>query len=305
MKFGVSLPLGKISPVREFQSPEAIRVIGDALERANIAGASVTDHPAPSSAWLHNDPAAHDALDPFTALAFVAACTQRVRLLTNIIVLGYRNPFLMAKAASTLQVVSDGRLLLGVGVGYQPQEFEALGVPFDKRGVLADEALQTLRTIWQGGAIDAEGTMFSARQVEPRPVPSPTPPIWVGGGSTRALKRAASFGDGWLPYFSTPTNDATVSASSIDSYTTLADRIARLSDMRAQAGRTGAFDITVVAPFRPMRLGEVSAEQYLEFADAVKQCGVSWVWTLLPSPSRAAFVESLEWYGEEVIAKGG
>jgi len=305
MKFGTSLPLGKISPAREFQSLEAVKEIAAALESAGVAGASLTDHPAPASEWLHSDPAAHDSLDPFTGLAFIAAHTQRTRLVTNIVVLPYRNPFLTSKIASTLQVLSNGRLIMGVGVGYQKREFAALGVPFDRRGPLTDEALETIRAIWKGGAIDAKGTSFDAAQVEPRPVPYPAPPIWVGGGSDLALRRAARWGDGWIPYFSTPTDDAIVSASSISSYHSFAEKIARLKDLRGQFRVTGTFDIAVVAPFRPRRLGEVSADQYLQFIGSVKDCGASWVWTLLPSPSRAGFVESIAWYGEEVIAKSG
>src|SRR6516162_2458791 len=125
MKFGLALPIGRIEPKAEFQSGEAVRVFATALERAGVSGACLSEHPAPSAEWLHNDPAGHDCLDPLTALAFVAAATTRLTVFTNVLVLPFRNPFLTAKAAATLQVLSDDRLVLGVGVGYQKAEFDA------------------------------------------------------------------------------------------------------------------------------------------------------------------------------------
>ena len=113
MKFGLALPLGRISPPGEFQSAEAVREIASAVERAGVAAACLSEHPAPDADWLHNDPAAHDALDPPTALAFVAAATTRLKVFTNVLVLPFRNPFMTAKAAATLQVLSNHRLILG------------------------------------------------------------------------------------------------------------------------------------------------------------------------------------------------
>ena len=146
----------------------------------------MTDHPAPSSKWLHAS--GHDALDPFTAFAFVAAASTKLQLQTNILVLPYRNPFITAKAATTLQVLSEGRFILGVGSGYQEAEFEALGVDFHQRGKLTDEALETIREIWRGGSIVKKGMGFEAKGNEPRPAPNPPPKIWIGGSSDKALR---------------------------------------------------------------------------------------------------------------------
>jgi alkanesulfonate monooxygenase SsuD/methylene tetrahydromethanopterin reductase-like flavin-dependent oxidoreductase (luciferase family) len=151
IKFSLGIPLGVIEPAGEFQSQEAAAHMGRTLESAGVAACYVTDHPAPVATWLHAH--GHDATDPFTSLAFVAAATRSLRLHTNVVVLPYRNPFITAKAAAILQVFSGGRLILGVGAGYQQGEFAALGVDFTKRDVLTDEALETIRLAWSGGPV--------------------------------------------------------------------------------------------------------------------------------------------------------
>ena len=199
MKFTVAIPRGDITP-GEFQTPEGVRTMSVAIEQAGVDACYITDHPAPDADWLRQG-LGHDALDPFAAFAFVAAATTRLRLHTNIVVMAYRNPFLTAKSAATLQVLSGGRLILGVGAGYQKAEFEALGVDFHKRGKIFDEALEVIRLAWAGGPVVFKGMHFEARGNEPRPVPDPAPPIWIGGGSDKALERAARWGDGWSPFF--------------------------------------------------------------------------------------------------------
>ena len=303
MKFGVTLPLGRIAPAKEFQSAAAVRDIAVAVEKAGVTGASLSEHPVPDAEWLHNDPAAHDALDPFTALAFVAAATTRLIVFTNIVVLPYRNPFLTAKAAATLQVLSDQRLILGVGTGYQKAEFEALGVPFNERGALTDEALETIELAWAGGRVVKQGRRFSAVGNEPRPVPMPPPPIWVGGASHKAVERAARWGDGWIPHFTVPTNDPVVMQSSMTSIEQFGQKVAQLQQVRDSLGKTGAFDVAPGAPFRPKTTTGGDADRFIEMAYQLESCGATWVWTPLPAPSRQAFLESLHWFGQEVIAR--
>jgi probable F420-dependent oxidoreductase len=302
MKFGVTLPIGRISPPGEFQSAEAVRAIALAVERAGISMACVSEHPAPDSHWLHNDPTAHDALDPLTALAFVAAATERLSVLTNIIILPFRNPFLTAKAAATLQVLSNNRLILGIGTGYQKAEFDALGAPYHLRGALTDEALETIQLAWKGGPVVKKGRGFNAVGNEPRPIPNPAPPIWVGGASDKALERAARFGDGWIPYFSVPTNDPDVARSSVVSMDQFRAKIAHVQEVRATLGKSGPFDIAPGAPFRPKTTTRSDAERFIETVRELESCGANWIWTPLPAPSRAGYLESLAWFGEEVIA---
>lgn len=305
MKFGLVLPLRYIDPPGEFQSAAAVRDISRAVEQAGVAGACLSEHPVPSAEWLHNDPAAHDALDPLAALAFVAAATTHLMVFTNVLVLPFRNPFLTAKAAATVQVLSDHRLILGVGVGYQEAEFDALGVPYRKRGALTDEALETIRLAWQGGPVVKRGMNFNAIGNEPRPVPSPAPPIWVGGGSDQAVERAMRWGDGWIPYFTVPTNDPVVMRSALVSMEQFRDRTAHIRERRLQLGKTGPFDIAPGSPFRPQTTTRSDAERFLDTTRQLEACGANWVWTNLPAPSRAGFIENVAWFGEEVVAAFG
>jgi probable F420-dependent oxidoreductase len=302
MKFGLALPLGRIVPPGDFQSAAAVRQIALAVEQAGVYAASLSEHPAPDAHWLHNDPAAHDALDPLTALAFVAAATTRLQVFTNVLVLPYRNPFMTAKSAATLQVLSDHRLILGVGVGYQTAEFEALGAAFKQRGALTDEALETIQSIWTGGAVVKRGRYFNAPGNEARPVPQPAPPIWIGGASDKAVERAARWGEGWIPHFSVPTNDPVVMQSSMVSMDDFARKIARLQELRAQFGRSGQFNIAPGSLFRPKTTTRSDAEQFLDGVRRMQESGATMIWTPLPAPSRAAYLENVAWFGEEVVA---
>lgn len=277
--------------------------MSQALETAGFDAGLISEHPAPSSDWLRNDPAAHDCLDPFTALAMAAACTTRLQVFTNILVLPYRNPFLTAKAAATLQILSDSRLILGVGTGYMKEEFEALGVEFGKRGKLTDEALETIRLAWRGGSVVKEGLNFSANGVEPRPIPSPPPPIWVGGGSDKAIERAARFGDGWAPFFTVPTNDPVVMRSSVVSMEHFAQKSARLHALRDEMGMTASFDISVAPPFRPAEATASNARRFLDEVAQLEDMGVNWIWTSLPSHTLEQYLELADWFGEEIIRK--
>ena len=301
MKFTMAIPLGDITP-GEFQTPDAVREMSVALESAGIDACYVTDHPAPDADWLRQG-MGHDALDPFTAFAFVAAATTRLQMHTNIVVMAYRNPFLTAKSAATLQVLSGGRLILGVGAGYQKSEFEALGVDFHKRGKIFDEALEVIRMAWAGGPVNFQGMHFTATNNEPRPVPDPAPPIWIGGGSDKAVERAARWGDGWCPFFAAPTMSALNRDTGIHTVEQLGEKIAMLQDLRAKAGRIGPFDINigVKAKLRYQQAG--GADEYLEGVHELAEVGVTWAMAEPPHKSRAEYLENVQWFGEEVIAR--
>jgi probable F420-dependent oxidoreductase len=300
MKFSMQIPIGTITP-GEFQTAAAVKEMALALEAANVDACYVTDHPAPSAQWLHAN--GHDALDPFTALAFVAASSTRLLLQTNILVLPYRNPFITAKAAATLQVLSGGRLILGVGGGYQKGEFEALGVDFHKRGALFDEALEVLRLAWAGGAVVKQGRNFNAAGNEPRPAPDPQPAIWIGGGSEKAVERAAKWGDGWCPFFAAPTMSQSNQDSGIQTVAQLGEKISQLQEMRAALGKTTAFDIEIGPRERPVYGTRDGAEQYLAALNDLSAAGATWASVEPPHPSRQGYIEHVQWFGEEVIAK--
>jgi len=143
--------------------------------------------------------------DPAVTLSFLAACTERIRLATQVVVLGYHHPLELVKRYGTLDRVSDGRLVLGVGVGTLEEEFELLAAPFEGRGARADDALSALRAAWGVRVPDYHGTHydFAGFVVEPLPVQERVP-VWVGGKSRRSLQRAALHGDGWAPFALAP-----------------------------------------------------------------------------------------------------
>lgn len=140
-----------------------------------------------------------------TTMAFMAGATQNLRVYTTILIMPYRNPFLLAKALATLDFLSGGRVTLGTAIGHEEREFELLGVPFNERAAITDEYINVLRELWtnpdpqyHGKYVDFENVAF-----EPRPVQKPTIPIIIGGNSRPAQRRAARLGDGWHPWLVT------------------------------------------------------------------------------------------------------
>ena len=147
-------------------------------------------------------PAQADWLDPLITLSFAAAATTTIRLATGVLLLPEHNPLLLAKQVASLDVLSGGRLSLGVGVGWSREEFDALGVPFQRRGARADEYLAAIRTVWRDDVASYAGEFvsFSGVRVNPRPVRDRRIPIVVGGNSDAALRRAARLADGWYGF---------------------------------------------------------------------------------------------------------
>jgi probable F420-dependent oxidoreductase len=143
-----------------------------------------------------------DALEQLTLMTFVAARTERLRLVTSVMVLPQRHPVLTAKTLATIDVLSGGRVTVGVGVGWLKEEFEALGVDhFDRRGAATNEYLEVLKKLWTEDPASHAGDFCRFENVHclPHPVQKPHPPIWIGGHSRAALRRTARYGDGWHP----------------------------------------------------------------------------------------------------------
>ena len=144
--------------------------------------------------------------EPLTLLSFVAARTERVRLGTSVLVLPYHNAIRLAKTAATLDVLSRGRLVLGVGVGAIEQEMQAMGTPFKERGAFTDEAIAVMRSLWTQERPSFAGrySQFAGMPFSPKPVQKPSIPLVIGGVSRAAIRRAARLGDGWQPLGLTP-----------------------------------------------------------------------------------------------------
>lgn len=206
MELGTLLPhMGRSA------DPSAIREVALAAERLGFAALWVGDHivfpQEQRSRYPYSDapafpmPPERPFLESFTTLAFVAALTERVRLGVSVCAMPYRNPLLLAKVVATLDFLSKGRVILGVGEGYLEDEFEALQVPFAERRARTDEALEILRGAWyEPGAFSYRGRFYTFDRIMVRPHPvQPRIPIWVGGNTARARARAAEHGDAWQP----------------------------------------------------------------------------------------------------------
>jgi probable F420-dependent oxidoreductase len=144
--------------------------------------------------------------EPFVVLGYAAAVTKRVRLLTDVVIVPYRSPFQLAKISASLDQLSGGRLILGLGVGYLEEEFRILGARFENRGAVMDDSIEVLKRCWTEEWVDVSTPYFEAKDVSisPQPLQQPRPPIWIGGNSWRALRRAVEHADGWTPFKGDP-----------------------------------------------------------------------------------------------------
>ena len=202
--YGMQLPVLAQSTV--FAAPweasagvDEVRRVAEACDRSGFFYVSVCDHvcvpreraAAMSTVWY----------DPVAALGFLAAATCRVRLLSYVYIAPYRHPLATAKAFATLDALSGGRVILGVGAGHLQGEFETLGVDFTRRGALLDEAIDAITAAFLAEYPEHDGPTWRIHDVglRPRPLQQPRPPVWVGGSTPGALRRAAARGDGWLP----------------------------------------------------------------------------------------------------------
>lgn len=244
----------------------------DAYGRPEIGGIQGGKQPTgPDGLWL----------EPLTVLTAVAAVTSRVRLGTNILQAALRRPAVLAKTTSTLDVLSGGRLDLGVGVGWQREEYEAAGLPFEGRGRLLDQTLEVLRTLWreQRASYDGDGLRFENIHQMPKPVQPGGVPIWVSGTVNRNVaRRLARFGSGWIPWGPAAADPRA--------------GIAAMREAVAAEGRTD-WDIQVVGTLRAARGddGEPDVKATLERVPDLVDAGVTDVRVTWPIPDDAEAAE--------------
>ncbi|MEQ9004189.1 MAG: LLM class F420-dependent oxidoreductase [Pseudomonadales bacterium] len=234
--------------------PEAMASVLRAAEDAGFESAWTGEHvvvidpqepPSPV-------PPSFPMLDTVAALSFAAGVTRTLKLGSGIILLAQRNPVVLAKELTSIDVLSKGRLIFGVGVGYVPREFEAIGVPYEERGARVDEHIDVIRTLWTEDqpTFDGRFTRFSGIQQKPMPVQRPHPPIVIGGMSDAGYRRAVARGDGWYGF----AQDEAAVAASLDG----------LRRAAAEAGDAGRFDrleisVTPRGPVTPERLEAFAA----------------------------------------------
>src|SRR3972149_8988147 len=198
MKFGIALPnFGRYAKRDEILS------VAKTAETLGFDSIWVSDHIV--------IPESHKGFgkvfyEPLITLTYIAALTTKIYLGTSVIILPYRNPIILAKMVSTLDVLSNGRVILGVGTGWLKEEFQALGVPYEKRGKMTDEYIQVLKTLWSKERPKFIGMYNKFKDINflPKPIQKPCPPIWIGGNSRKAIERAVNLGHGWHPVGLTP-----------------------------------------------------------------------------------------------------
>ncbi len=292
LAYGMQLPIQAQSTYFvEAWEPAADRTdlaaVVRACEAAHFDYVAVCDHvaiPRASAATMNTT-----WFDTVATLGWVAGITEQLRLLSHVYVAAYRHPLMTAKAWATLDFLSGGRAILGIGAGHVEAEFDLLGVPFAERGRLTDEAVDQIRAAladeWAAGD-------FGQR---PRPVQLGGVPIWIGGSSPAALRRAAERGDGWLPQ-GTPKKE-------------MPDAIARIQELREKAGRRGRFTFGAITPF--FWLGEPTwdtgqgclagpPERIAGYLRGYAEMGVDQVQVRFRSRSRPELCDQIYRFGSDV-----
>jgi probable F420-dependent oxidoreductase len=298
--WGMQLPVQAQStlfaePWERDAGPKEIEAVARAADESGFYYVAVCDHfaiprrlvGAMGATWY----------DTMTTLAYLAAKTSRTRLLTHVLVIAHRHPLVMAKSIATLDALSGGRVIVGVGAGHVPEEFALFGHDFESRGKLLDEGIEALAACLEeeypslpDGAMGLDGSWA----LSPRPVQEPRPAIWVGGSSPAAVRRAARLGDGWLPQ-GTPRKD-------------LPPLIEMLVREREIAGR-GPIDLGTITEWlyvgtpawdlgRPCVTG--SPAELAESLAAYLHMGVQQLQVRFPSRSASELADQVRVFGEQV-----
>ena len=229
-----------------------------------------------------------ESMEQITLLSYIAGQTNKIRLVTSVLIVPHRNPLVAAKSLATLDVLSGGRLVVGVGVGWMREEFQALGLPpFEERGAVTDEYIRAFKELWTEDAPQFEGKYISFDNISflPKPVQKPHPPIWVGGESRPALRRTAELADGWYPLGSNPTFPMGTPEqlnAGLERLAQYAERFGRDPKTIETIYRTHQFELTKT-PAGPGRLPFVGdADQIAEDIRSYQDMGVTtMVWDFL------------------------
>lgn len=302
VKVSVGLPTHHVDAGPDLVSADAVADLARAAEDLGFDAVYVTEHPFPADDWLAHG--GHHALDPLVTLAVAATATSRIGLHTHLFVPAYRNPFLAAKGIATLDVLSGGRVVLGVGTGYLAAEFAALGASFDDRNDRTDEALLAMRRAWTGESVQGTGPGWHAEgnTMRPRPVQRPHPPIWVGGNSRRAVRRAVEHGTGWAPFPTGRRAAAATRTAPLRTAEDLADRLAYAAEHAAEVGRTDPLQVM----FIPEGLS-MDGDRPFDAAHVIASCaalgavGVGWITVSFPDADRRGQLAAMERFARDVL----
>ena len=312
MDIGMTLP-GR-GPLAE---PESLGQLARRADELGFAYLAVPDHIVVprtidsrypySATGAFPGSASGSCLDQFSVLSFVAAMTRQARLVTSVTVIPHRGAVEQAKLVATIDVLSQGRMTLGVGAGWMREEFEALGVPsFDQGGRVRDEYLVVFKCLWTEEDPEFDGEFVQFRNISflPKPVQDPHPPIWVGGESAPALRRTARYGDTWYPIGSNP-------HFPLDTIERFSARVARLGEIASEEGRDPA-SISLVYCATWANEGAVklegggrhlltgSAQDLQEDITALRNAGVVGLMLNFQRDTLAQSLDALQLFAEEV-----
>ncbi len=257
--------------------PEVARNVARAAEDVGIESLWTGEHVVLPDPREPPSPAPPDfaMLHPSTSLAFLAGVTTRVKLGTGIVLIAQRNPVVLAKEMASLDVVSQGRLILGIGAGYLHQEFAALGIPFNERGARTDEAIEVMRALWTQArpSFDGRFTQFANIDAEPRPVQAGGPPIVVGGTSDAALKRAIRAAQGWYGF-----------ALNVEQTVAVVERLNQLANEIERPAALGELELSVTPGLR------LDDQNVADFAEA----GIERLIALMPQDTEQSVLTHIE-----------
>jgi probable F420-dependent oxidoreductase len=270
-------------------------------ERHGYAGIAFTDHPAPTVRWTAAG--GEGSSDPLVSLAYCAAVTSSIDLMTFVLALPYHNPFRLAHQAATLDALSGGRLTLGLGTGYLRGEMRAMGADPDARLAAFDAVLETMLTAWTADSVSGSGPGWSAREVHVQPRPIQHPPLWFHGNSAFGRERAARYGDGWLGILTTPQLAATIRTAHLPDLA--AARLA-IEDLHRRAGLAGrdpgqiAIGLAGLWPMLDIRRGW-DVDAVVGAVRAAASIGVGTVFTTICGDDPTAASDTLIAFGEQVV----
>jgi probable F420-dependent oxidoreductase len=303
MRFSIELPTARVDEPSPFQTADGLMLCAAAIEAASFDACWAPDHPAPASAWLTTEKG-HHALDPMIGLTLAAAATTRLKLQTHILVLPYRNPFVVAKLAASLDAISNGRFILGIAAGYVRAEFETLGVDFDSRNAIMDEAIDVIKKVWSEDDVKVNGAHFTSAGTTSRPKPTqdPHPPIWIGGNSRISMRRAVDRGEGWIPMQVSAQVADDLRTPELSNLSHLESRLCELREYQESRQRTARIEVGI-RPFHTGGDGSFERAELLDELRELERLGVGWALVRAPlSPTVEEFCDEVARFGEEIIA---
>jgi probable F420-dependent oxidoreductase len=286
MDVGAFVPIGSLNA-----NPAFVRALGPALEERGFESLWVAEHVVLFDEYESRYPYADSGrfpgrgdsglLEPLTALAAVAATTETLRLGTGICLVPQRNPVYTAKQVADVDVISGGRVEFGIGIGWLREEFEALGVPFERRGDRARQHIEVMKALWTQDVSAYDGDLYPLRacRLYPKPVQRPHPPIHVGGETDAAMRRVALLGQGWFGFNRTPEE--------------VPEALARL-DRALEAGGRSRAEVTITISPYTKPVDEKDVERY-------RQAGVDRVVVVALAFDRDGLLGELDRLARDVV----